>query len=401
MKIGIVTTWFDRGAAFVSRQYADVLAKENDIFIFARGGEKYDKTSEYWQVYPVFWGKIFKDSETRIDWSEFKSWIKDNQIDLVIFNEQKDWEIIVDAKKLGIKTIAYIDYYTQETVPFFSLYDGLICNTKRHFSVFDWHPGAFFIPWGTDLNKFDFSKLDQKSEFKRPVFFHSAGMGGIKLRKGTDLLVRAFSEIKTDAELVIHSQVPVNYYKEISELILNNKNITFIEKSVSPPGLYHLGNVYVYPTKLEGIGLTICEALAMGLPVITTDCAPMNEFITHGENGLLVSVDKYISRPDGYYWPESICNLESLKDSLQYIVDNFSEVKTLSANALKSANQHYDWEANSAQLCEIVKNVMESPSFNDENISHKALGYTFSERENVRSLFKAITRKFRRNFLIG
>ena len=34
MRIGIVTTWFDRGASFVSKQFMDELAKDNnDIFL--------------------------------------------------------------------------------------------------------------------------------------------------------------------------------------------------------------------------------------------------------------------------------------------------------------------------------------------------------------------------------
>ena len=66
--------------------------------------------------------------------------------------------------------------------------------------------------------------------------------------------------------------------------------IEFIEKTVSAPGLYFRGDVYLYPTRLEGIGLTICEALASGLPVITTNDAPMNEFVIDGETGYLVDV---------------------------------------------------------------------------------------------------------------
>ena len=37
MHIGIVTTWFERGAAYVSRQYRDALAGQHTVFIFARG----------------------------------------------------------------------------------------------------------------------------------------------------------------------------------------------------------------------------------------------------------------------------------------------------------------------------------------------------------------------------
>ena len=39
MNIGIVTTWFESGAGYVSRQYKKILESPgNKVYIFARGG---------------------------------------------------------------------------------------------------------------------------------------------------------------------------------------------------------------------------------------------------------------------------------------------------------------------------------------------------------------------------
>ena len=38
--IGIVTTWFERGAAYVSRAYRDALDSAFEVQIYARGGER-------------------------------------------------------------------------------------------------------------------------------------------------------------------------------------------------------------------------------------------------------------------------------------------------------------------------------------------------------------------------
>jgi hypothetical protein len=46
-------------------------------------------------------------------------------------------------------------------------------------------------------------------------------------------------------------------------------------------------DVYVAPRRREGIGLTFLEALAMGKCVVAYDEATMNEYVTHGTNGLL------------------------------------------------------------------------------------------------------------------
>lgn len=58
MNIGIVTTWFERGAAYVSRQFEQVLEKDgHNVFILARGGEKYAKGDPKWDLDNVHWGK--------------------------------------------------------------------------------------------------------------------------------------------------------------------------------------------------------------------------------------------------------------------------------------------------------------------------------------------------------
>lgn len=393
MNIGIVTTWFERGAAYVSKQYADVLNEKHDIFIFARGGESFDKESEHWKTYPVTWGKRYKASSTQVDWLEFKNWVTKNKIEVVIFNEQQDWEIIADAKRLNIKTIAYIDYYTETTIPLFDLYDAVICNTKRHLEALQSHKGAKFIPWGTNVDLF---KQGSLQDFGKPVFFHSAGMGGINLRKGTDKLVNAFSRLTGDVELVIHSQVPESAYGETGELIKKDNRIRFVEKSVPPPGLYHMGNIYVYPTKLEGIGLTICEALAMGLPVITTNNAPMNEFVEHGKTGRLVAVEKFISRADGYYWPQSIVSEESLQNEMQFFIDHYDELSKYQAHARAAAENKFNWAKNAKELLNVVEQVKKMESKYDGTLVNKALGYAFEQREKKWLIFTKVIRKIKR-----
>jgi glycosyltransferase involved in cell wall biosynthesis len=55
--------------------------------------------------------------------------------------------------------------------------------------------------------------------------------------------------------------------------------------------VYPLFDVFVLPSVVEGFGLVWAEAMARGIPVITTRIAPMTEFITDGGNGLLFDAD--------------------------------------------------------------------------------------------------------------
>ena len=50
--------------------------------------------------------------------------------------------------------------------------------------------------------------------------------------------------------------------------------------------------VFVAPRRLEGIGLSFLEVMAMGKCVIANDAPTMNEYIDNGQNGVLVDVDE-------------------------------------------------------------------------------------------------------------
>jgi len=47
-------------------------------------------------------------------------------------------------------------------------------------------------------------------------------------------------------------------------------------------------DVCLAPTRWEGLGLHHSEAIALGLPCITNDFAPMNENVRHGVDGYLI-----------------------------------------------------------------------------------------------------------------
>lgn len=338
MNIGFVSTWFERGAAYVTKAYMSLLEKKHNVYVYARGGEKFAKGDPVWDLKNVTWGLRLKGDS--INFHHFKNWIRKHELDVLFFNEQKNIDILIKLKKFfpHLKIGAYIDYYKENTVKQFWIYDFLICNTKRHYSVFKNHPQCFYVPWGTDVDLFKPREVKKD----RLTFFHSAGMS---TRKGTEYVIEAFIEgkIYKDADLIIHSQKKLeeSFGFDISEL--KKFNIKIIEKTISAPGLYHLGDVYVYPTKLDGLGLTMYEALAVGLPIIATDHPPMNEIVTN-ENGYLVEVEELKSRHDGYYWPLSIVKKDSLIKGMKYFVNNQEKLEMMKIKNRNEAIKKWNWK---------------------------------------------------------
>ena len=359
MKIGIVTTWFERGAAYVSKQYLNLLEENHEVFIYARGGEGYAKGDPNWDSPNVTWGKkpLLQTNLTPIRRADLERWVRRNGIELVIFNEQRWWPPVIWLKELGVIVGTYVDYYTEETVPLFESFDFLLCNTARHLSAFDWHPQAHYVPWGTDVNLF---KPGDKStaDADKLVFFNSSGYSPD--RKGADVLIKAFARLTApDVKLLIHSQVDLRkFYPDLGDEIdrlVKGERLEVVEESVSAPGLYHRGDVYCYLSKLDGIGLTLAEAISCGLPAITPDQPPMNEFVVDGVNGALVKVKRRFCRWDGYYWPQCEVEEEDLARKLQSFVDRRQEMGALKARARDYALEHLDWSRRGKQLDEVVQ----------------------------------------------
>tara|TARA_B110000211_G_C14092689_1_gene560144 strand:- start:4822 stop:6069 length:1248 start_codon:yes stop_codon:yes gene_type:complete len=368
MKIGIVTTWFERGAAYVSKQIRDVLVQQgHEVCIFSRFFcPEIPKHSKWNEAFVTRARRQASPMPTDINKKEFIAWIKQESIELIIFNEQHYWQPVIWAKELGIKVVAYIDYYKEDTVAAFGIYDQIWCNTKRHFSVFEQFPQAKYIPWGTDVHTFVPQDIPHAKESDKVTFFHSAGMSPI--RKGTDIFIQAAVELAKTTEsfkVLIHTQVSLEeHMPKLAKAIadLKQKNIlSVVCETVSAPGLYHLGDVYVYPSRLEGIGLTIAEALSVGLPTIVTDEPPMNEFSSPFCQ--TIAVDKRYARADGYYWPQSIASYKDLAKKMAiYLYETGlyetefkkTDLAQMKAKVREYALENLSWQKNSACLARLV-----------------------------------------------
>lgn len=90
--------------------------------------------------------------------------------------------------------------------------------------------------------------------------------------------------------------------------------------------LLEQGDVYVFPSLLEGWPASIAEALSLGLPVVTTDHQGMRDLVTP-ECGLLVDPAR----------PERLIN--GLRDAFERLTTDPKLVATLSAGALRRAEE--------------------------------------------------------------
>jgi glycosyltransferase involved in cell wall biosynthesis len=128
-------------------------------------------------------------------------------------------------------------------------------------------------------------------------------------------------------------------------------NITYFIDTIQAPGMYHKGNILLFPSKLEGLGLPLLEGLSCGLPAIICDSPPMNEFVQNEYNGYYVPVSSYEYRNDNVAFPETLLDIEKFIISLL----SFETIVDMSYNARQSILTNFNIKDLSKRLIKIVK----------------------------------------------
>lgn len=129
-------------------------------------------------------------------------------------------------------------------------------------------------------------------------------VGGIEPRKNSIRLLQAFGQVLEDyptAQLVIAGGATLFDYQTYRDdfFALADRLDIQIGRSLILPGvvsdaelpiLYRTADAFVFPSTKEGWGLVVLEAIASGLPVITSNQPPFTEFLSETQ-ALLVSPD--------------------------------------------------------------------------------------------------------------
>lgn len=119
--------------------------------------------------------------------------------------------------------------------------------------------------------------------------------GRLEHQKGTDVLIRAWKmlpqEISAQAQLLLAGSG--KWEARIRKAASGLCNVRFLGTVArdAMPELYRQAQIYVQPSRYEGMSNAILEAMASGLPLISTRIGANVGVIEDGVNGLLTAVE--------------------------------------------------------------------------------------------------------------
>ncbi|MEW6284998.1 MAG: glycosyltransferase [Chloroflexota bacterium] len=194
------------------------------------------------------------------------------------------------------------------------------------------------LPYGVTLRHFEPKRPEQervKGGFR--VLF----VGQIIPLKGIHHLVQAFTRLRFPrSELIIVGQGDVRYQALLNRLVGRDASVRFTGQLTQAElwAYYQSADVFVLPTLSEGSALVVYEAMAAGLPVVTTPNA--GSVVREGVDGLLFPA----------------CDVDALQDKIQYLYQN-PHARIAMGNSARERVREFTWERYRERLLEMYARI--------------------------------------------
>jgi len=149
---------------------------------------------------------------------------------------------------------------------------------------------------GIDVEKFKSQNTKLKTQIKKNLGLGDGPVVGIVARlsdvKGHKYLIEAMGDILEkipQTQLLIVGEGKME--KELVTLVERlgmEKNVFFLPSVSDAKDALSIMDLFVMPSLKEGLGLSLMEAMACGLPVVASDVGGIKSLIQDGHNGLLI-----------------------------------------------------------------------------------------------------------------
>ncbi len=242
------------------------------------------------------------------------------------------------------KWMEWVTGYTLKRSKFFTS----DANVTRDMAVqYGMNPEKTVVfPWGVDLEHF--KQVNRKSEIVNRKSFTLFCNRSWEIRYGMDTLARAFVKVaqqKDNVDLILlNGGSQAKYIRNILQSGGVLDRVTFggqVSQS-DLPRWYHMADIYISPSHVDGSSVSLMEALGCGLPCLVSDIPANKEWVFENENGWLFR--------DG--------DADHLAEKILAAMNQREKLPALGAFARRTAESRADWKKNSAVLMDIYKNLI-------------------------------------------
>ncbi|MEP7136808.1 MAG: glycosyltransferase family 4 protein [Chloroflexota bacterium] len=264
------------------------------------------------------------------------------------------YDLVMDADKS--KWMQWLTRYTLKRSAFFTS----DANVSRDKAIsFGMNPEKTVIfPWGTDIEHFRPKSAEggrQKAESKNRkskidnrksiTLFCSRTWESIY---GVDVLAKAFvkvASVNPDVDLILLGGGSQG--TKIRQILMNGGVMERVHFGGQVgqrdlPRWYHMADIYISPSHVDGTSVTLLEALASGLPCLVSDIPGNKDWIEEGVNGWLFR--------DG--------DVDDLAEKILFAIKNRKSFKKIGAAARSTAEQKADWQKNFGKLLSTYEQVL-------------------------------------------
>lgn len=205
-----------------------------------------------------------------------------------------------------------------------------------------YHNAINTISPGVDSSWFNVS-VQKKGKISDMLYF-----GRVEHEKGIDVLLKSFANVHQKfPDLKLHIIGEGNYLdisKRLCKELDISKDVIFYgwKEKDEVQKIMENCNLCVLPSRIESFGLTIAEAMAAGIPVISTTAGAVPEIIKDGETGILVPSE----------------DIEALTKAMIYALENRNEMRKRAKAARGMVKEKFSWDLTAKKHIEIYQSLL-------------------------------------------
>jgi glycosyltransferase involved in cell wall biosynthesis len=352
-----VSKWFASGQAVVTRQIRSALDDlGHETFVLAKPGKGPRANQE--RVADPVWDQpgVTQGSNADIPAEEYLAWATENALDAVLCDQNDQFEEVGGLRAAGVRTIGrfvWESFAPEDAEPARGAYDVIYSFTQAEQEryrtlgiespLLTWgcHPELVAVAEGVERN-------GELVRFVVPGSF----MGK---RKPFPEIVEAFTRARGDhLRLLIRGQVDRKAGKLEKAAGGDPRVVIELEDRPTDEHLRQFAScdVCLSPSRWEGLGLPLYEAVAFGMPSITNDSPPMNEVVIDGVNGICVDSVPWGEAGSGI--PAFDPDFEQLTAAIERLGDA-GERERLARGAIELREGERSWQRTVDGLASLVQ----------------------------------------------